>query len=122
MAAAIPLAVCLLVLLAGGGEPVWPGSQEVEPTLVTAGRRVYTARKCSTCHMIAGEGNIRFNLDGVAAKLSAAELRRWLTDASAMERALPKQPAVRMSDWLKTNRKISDADLDALVAYLLTLK
>lgn len=87
-----------------------------------AGRKVYDARKCATCHMIAGQGNIRFKLDGVASRLSETDLRRWMTDTAAMERALPIQPAVRMSEWLKTNRKISDADLDALVAYLSSLK
>ena len=87
-----------------------------------AGRRVYEARKCATCHMVAGKGNKRFPLDGVASRLPAVELRRWLTDTAEMERALPTQPAVRMSEWMQTNRRPSDRDLDALVAYLGTLK
>lgn len=87
-----------------------------------AGRRVYEARKCATCHMIAGQGNIRFKLDRVASRLTELQLRRWLTDTAEMERALPIQPAVRMSEWLESNRKISDADLTALVAYLSSLK
>lgn len=114
MAAAILLVVNLLSLQ--------PQGPEGRRDLAAAGRRVYEARKCATCHMIAGEGNIRFRLDGVASRLSPPELRGWLTDTGAMERALPKQPAVRMSEWLKTTRKISDADRDALVAYLATLK
>lgn len=122
MAAAIPLIACLLALLGRGAGPVLRGAQDGDQDLVAAGRRVYEVRKCHTCHMIAGQGNVRFNLDGVGARLPASDLRRWLTDPSAMERALPKQPAVRMSDWLKTNRKISDADVDALVAYLSSLK
>lgn len=97
-------------------------AREANGDLAAAGRRVYEARKCASCHMIAGEGNIRFNLDRVAARLSEKDLRRWLTDTAAMERALEKQPAVRMSEWLATNRKINDADRDALVAYLTTLK
>lgn len=87
-----------------------------------AGRRVYEARKCATCHMIAGHGNVRFKLDHVASRLDETQLRRWLTDTAEMERALPIQPAVRMSEWLESNRKISDADRDALVAYLRSLK
>lgn len=114
MAVAILLVVNLLCLL--------PQGPEGRRDLAAVGRRVYVARKCATCHMIAGEGNIRFNLDGVASRLSPLDLRRWLTDTSEMERALPKQPAVRMSEWLKTKRKISDADRDALVAYLSSLK
>ncbi len=97
-------------------------AQDAARDPAAAGRRVYEARKCATCHMISGEGNIRFKLDGVAARLSEADIRRWMTDTAAMERAMPKQPAVRMSEWLKTKRKISDADLNALVAYLSSLK
>lgn len=92
------------------------------PDAAAAGRKVYEDRKCATCHMVADQGNVRFKLDGVGARLSEADLRRWLTDTDAMERALPAFPAVRMSEWLDDNRKISDADLDALVAYLASLK
>jgi mono/diheme cytochrome c family protein len=97
-------------------------AQGADPSLAAAGRRVYEQRKCATCHMIAGHGNIRFNLDHVASRLSERDLRRWLTDTAEMERALSTQPAIRMSEWLKSNRKISDADLVALVAYLSSLK
>lgn len=97
-------------------------AQGGSPDLAAAGRGVYERQKCATCHMIDGKGNIRFSLDHVASRLSETELRRWLTDTAAMERALATQPAIRMSEWLKSNRKISDADLQALVAYLLTLK
>ena len=114
MVVAILFVVNLLLFL--------PQGQEGGGNLAAAGRRVYEARKCATCHMVAGEGNIRFNLDRVATRLSESDLRRWLTDTSAMERALPKQPAVRMSEWLQANRKISDADRNALVAYLSSLK
>jgi hypothetical protein len=38
-----------------------------------------------------------------------------------MEAKLPKKPIVTMSSWLKTN-KLADADIDALVAYMQTLK
>lgn len=86
------------------------------------GRRVYDARKCATCHMIAGRGNARFPLDDVGRRLSREQLRRWLTDTAAMERALPQLPAIRMSDWLRRNRKINDRDRDALVAFLASLK
>ena len=110
MAAAVLVLLQFLLLQAERADPV------------AAGRRVYDARKCATCHMIAGRGNIRFSLDGVGARLTGAELRRWLTDTAAMERAMPKQPAVRMSEWLKTRRKITDADVTALVAYLSSLK
>ncbi len=108
------LAILFLVSLLLAQEGISPAA--------AAGRRVYEARKCATCHMIAGQGNVRFKLDHVASRLTEAQLRRWLTDTAEMERALPIQPAVRMSEWLESNRKINDRDLDLLVAYLSSLK
>ena len=118
-------ASCLVLLSVAiaSARPDRPDQQaSTEPSAVSRGLAVYEARKCSTCHMIAGKGNIRFPLDGIARTLPEADLRRWLTDTVEMEGALAKQPAVRMSEWLDSNRKINDADLSALVAYLLTLK
>jgi mono/diheme cytochrome c family protein len=106
------------VWLMGAG--LWPVSYRQSE--IEAGRDVYAARKCATCHMVAGKGNIRYPLDGVAARLTTDDLRRWLTDTAEMEGALPKQPAIRMSEWMDANRKISAHDLDALVAYLASLK
>ncbi len=40
------------------------------------GQEVYNAQKCSICHAIAGKGSKANPLDGVAAKLSAAEITR----------------------------------------------
>jgi cytochrome c553 len=110
MAVAIAFVVSLLM------------AQGATPEAAAAGRRAYERHKCATCHMIAGQGNVRFTLDHVASRLTEADLRRWLTDTAEMERALPTQPAIRMSEWLETNRKISDADREALVAYLSSLK
>ena len=45
------------------------------------GRQVYAHQKCATCHQIAKKGNSRFPLDGVASRLSAEDLRRWITAA-----------------------------------------
>ena len=94
----------------------------VKSGIVESGRKAYEARKCGTCHMVAGKGNIRFPLDGVGGRLSLADLRRWLTDTAEMEGALPRLPAVRMSEWMATNRRINARDSDALVAYLASLK
>jgi mono/diheme cytochrome c family protein len=86
---------------------------------VDRGKQVYAREKCATCHQIARQGNSRFPLDGVGTRLSADDLRRWITDTAKMEDALPRMPAVRMS---ARKYRLSPADLDALVAYLGTLK
>jgi mono/diheme cytochrome c family protein len=86
---------------------------------IEAGKKVYEAQKCATCHMIAGKGNKLYPLDGVGTKLSAADIKKWITSPAEMEAKLPKPPTLKMSSR-KYNLK--DADLDALVAYLESLK
>jgi mono/diheme cytochrome c family protein len=93
------------------------GAQDAKK--IDAGKKVYEAQKCATCHMIAGKGNKMFPLDGVGAKLSATDIKRWLTHTAEMEAALAKKPAMKMSS---KKYELKDADLDALVAYLESLK
>lgn len=86
---------------------------------IEAGRRLYVAQKCSVCHLVAGQGNKRFPLDGIGQRVTAVDLRRWLTHTVEMEARLPKQPAIKMSS---RKYRFNDAELDALVAYLQSLK
>ena len=88
-------------------------------TPADAGRRVYEREKCATCHQIEKRGNRRYPLDGVATKLTAEQLRKWLTNPAEMEAALPRMPALRMSTM---KYRLNTQDLDAIVAYLQTLK
>ena len=83
------------------------------------GQEVYAAQKCSMCHSIAGAGNKANPLDGVGAKLSAAEIRQWIvapTEMTAKTKSTKKPPM--------PNRygKLPAADIDAMVAYLSSLK
>ena len=89
-----------------------------------AGKAVYEKQSCKTCHVIGGVGTKGMapeTLDKVGARLKPEELKKWFTDTAAMEAKLAKKPMVKMSDYLKTH-KLTDADIDALVAYLSTLK
>lgn len=82
------------------------------------GQQLFTAQRCTMCHAVAGKGNAKGPLDGVAAKYKADELKQWLVapaDMAAKHNATRK-PAMR--DF----SKLPAADLDALVAYLQTLK
>jgi mono/diheme cytochrome c family protein len=83
------------------------------------GEQVYAAQKCSMCHQIAGKGNKLSPLDGVGKKLSAADLKEWIVDpdAAAKKASSTKKPAMP-----KTYAKLPAADVDALVAYLQSLK
>jgi mono/diheme cytochrome c family protein len=81
------------------------------------GEQVFAAQKCSICHSIAGKGNPKGSLDGVGTTLKADEIRAWIVDAKAMtaKTKAERKPAMRQYDLPKE-------DVDALVAYLSSLK
>jgi len=86
---------------------------------VKKGQEVYTAQKCSICHAIAGKGNKANPLDGVGAKLSADDIRAWMVtpiEAAAKAKSTKKPPMPAKYG------KLPAADLDALVAYMQSLK
>jgi len=83
------------------------------------GQAVYTAQKCQMCHLIAGKGNKANPLDGVGGKLSAADIKEWIThpkEAAAKAKSTKKPPMPAKYGSLPA------ADLDALVAYMQSLK
>ena len=75
---------------------------------VAQGKQVFTDSKCSVCHSIGGQGNKKGPLDDVGSKLSAADIRQWITSAPEMA--------------VKAKADLPKADVDALVAYMQTLK
>jgi mono/diheme cytochrome c family protein len=85
------------------------------------GKKIYGAKDCAKCHMIAGKGNKIGKLDGIASKIDGAEMRKWLTQPAEMEKTLEKAPKVKMSSKIKL-MNLRPADIDSLVAYLGTLK
>lgn len=82
------------------------------------GQDVFAAQKCSMCHAVAGKGNAKGPLDGVGAKYSAADLKEWIVNAKGMteKTKAARKPAMRDFSALPA------ADVDALVAYLRTLR
>jgi mono/diheme cytochrome c family protein len=77
------------------------------------GEKVFADQKCSLCHSIAGKGSAKGALDAVGSKLSADEIRNWITDAKGM--------TVKMKTTRKPDMKaytLPKDDVDALVAYL----
>ena len=86
---------------------------------VAKGEAVYAAQKCSMCHAIAGKGKAANPLDGVGAKLSADDIKQWIThptEAAAKAKSTKKPPMPAKYG------KLSAEDLDALVAYMASLK
>ena len=82
------------------------------------GEAVYAEQKCSLCHAVAGKGNAKGSLDGVGTKLTAAEIREWIVNTKEMT---AKTKAERKPP-MRAYPNLPAADVDALVAYLQTLK
>jgi mono/diheme cytochrome c family protein len=85
---------------------------------VKRGEAVYAAQKCTICHAVAGKGNAKGALDSVGSKLSAAEIRQWIVNGAEM---MTKTKATR-KPAMKAYPALPKDDVDALVAYLQTLK
>jgi len=83
----------------------------------TKGQQLFTDQKCTLCHSIGDKGNKKGPLDGVAGKLSADEIRSWITDSKGMT---ARTKATRKPE-MKAYTLPKD-DVDALVAYLTMLK
>ena len=81
------------------------------------GAEVFTAQKCSLCHAIAGKGNPKGALDDVGSKLKADEIREWIVDSKGMT---AKTKPTRKPDMKAYS--LPKEDVDALVAYLSSLK
>jgi mono/diheme cytochrome c family protein len=84
---------------------------------VAKGEKLFADQKCTLCHSIGDKGNKKGPLDGVATKIKADEIREWLVDAKGMA---AKTKATRKPE-MKAYTLPKD-DVDALVAYLTTLK
>ncbi len=89
-----------------------PRAQAPADTLVARGKEVYRQQRCRVCHSIEGDGNRRWPLDGVGSRLDDEALRKWIVAPQEM------QPGIRKRAY----DRLPATDVDALVAYLKTLK
>jgi cytochrome c2 len=88
-----------------------------DPKQIEAGKKVYDTYKCQKCHKTGEAGSKLSPLDGVATKLTADEIHQWLVSPDDMTAKLKKKPKVKMK---KIDYK--PGELDALMAYMLSLK
>ncbi|MBE9535147.1 MAG: cytochrome c [Proteobacteria bacterium] len=86
--------------------------------LMAAGRRVFEAQRCARCHSIAGEGNPRNPLDGVGERRTVEAIRQWILAPAELKDQLP----ARSFQAKQAYRNQPPEDLDALVAYLQSLR
>lgn len=90
----------------------------VKSDLIKAGRQVYDEQGCARCHSIAGKGNLRNPLDGVAARRSGEELREWVVGAGSLQGVLSE----RALNFKKSYRELPSNDLNVLIIYLQSLR
>jgi cytochrome c2 len=96
---------------------VVPASAQ-QPT-AAAGKQVFADKKCTVCHLVGEVGNKKGPvLDEVGSTLTKADIRGWVTNAPEMAAKANidrKPPMKAYPDFTKD-------EVDALVAYLSTLK
>lgn len=105
-----------LMLLAATAKPIVAAGQD---DAVKKGEQVYAAQKCQTCHSIAGKGKKQNPLDGVGKKLSADEIKAWIVTPVEMTK---KSGSTKKPPMPNRYSKLPAADIDALVAYMVSLK
>jgi mono/diheme cytochrome c family protein len=96
-----------------------PADAAQDAALVEKGKAVYAAQKCSMCHAIAGKGGKTSPLDGVGKKLTAEQIREWIVTPKA---ATTKASSTKKPPMPDKYSKLPPADIDALVAYMQSLK
>jgi mono/diheme cytochrome c family protein len=85
---------------------------------IERGMKVYTDQKCAVCHSIAGKGNEKGALDSVGSRLSADEIRMWIVSPAEMT----KKTKAERKPPMRAYPNLPKEDVDALVAYMLSLK
>lgn len=106
----------VLVMVGVLGLPAIAVAQD--KALIERGVKVYAEQKCSVCHSIDGKGNAKGPLDSVGLKLSADEIREWMVHPAEMT----KKTKAERKPPMRAYPKLAKEDLDAVVAYMLSLK
>ena len=105
----------IVVLCLGSAVATATAGQEAG---IARGQQVFADQKCGLCHSIGDKGNKKGPLDGVGSKLSADDIRAWIADPKGMT---AKTKAARKPE-MRAYPSLPKADLDALVAYMTTLR
>ena len=84
---------------------------------VEAGKKLYETYNCKKCHSIGGVGSKVSPLDGVATKLTADDIHKWLVSPDEMTAKLKKKPKVKMK-----KQDYKPGEVEAVMAYMLSLK
>jgi mono/diheme cytochrome c family protein len=92
--------------------------EPIDPQVIGNGEMVYDAQSCAACHSIAGQGNQRYPLDGVGARLTAGEIKLWIAPTADMQSKLPYRAYKSKQQF----HKLSAEEMDALIQYMTSLR
>ena len=107
----------LFAALTGIAMTAAPAFAQTQPA-VDKGAKLFTDQKCSLCHSVAGKGNTKGPLEDGVADLSGDDIRQWLVKPEDMR----AKAGAERKPVMKSFATLSKGDLDALVAYVLSLK
>lgn len=117
------LALCSLVVgaLALGAS----AAQAQDPALAKKGKTLFGSRGCNACHTVGKTGKSTAagpDLAGVTQRRSHDWLKRWLKDPTQMigSDSIADAMVVAAKNVKMPNMKLSDSDIDALMAYFAT--
>lgn len=88
-----------------------------DPKQVEAGMKLYATYECKKCHRLDGATGKLHSLEGVATKVTADDIHKWLVSPDEMTKKLKKRPKTKMK-----KQDFKPGEVEALMAYLSTLK
>jgi len=116
------LALLGLVLggLAGISSAVRAQGVTRDATLAARGKALFLTRSCDGCHSLGHGRRAGPDLLGVTNRRSAAWLRKWLKNTEEMIQSdsLAMQLVAEYRGYKMTNPRLSNPDIDALIAFL----
>ena len=102
-----------LVLQHSAVNPATTDAKQFTPAMATFGKQLYEVKyQCQACHTIGGSGGyIGPNLSNAGGWLTAAWIEAWL-----------RNPEALVPGTIEPHRNFTDEEINALTAYLLTLR
>ena len=110
--------ICRVTLVMAAWLAVMGVASAQDQKQMDRGMKVYADQKCSMCHSIGGKGNVKGPLDDVGNRLTADEIREWMINPPEMT----KKTKAERKPAMRAYPKLPKEDLDAVVAYMLSLK
>lgn len=118
VAATAALVLWAGAVFAGPAAVAGSGGASQDKAQIEHGMKVYADQKCSVCHSIAGKGNVKGPLDDVGGRLTDDQIREWMVNPAEMT----KKTKAERKPLMRAYPNLSKPDLDAVIAYMSSLK